>query len=97
VYVSIAIHHPKGPAEEAALLEAMRKFGEAQRGQRGSIVITAGKDEMGGFIFAFAIWDSKENFLAARHAMAKALEGVDFGALEDVPHQLYLGEPAVWA
>lgn len=45
---------------------------------------------------ALAIWDSKENFMAARDDMVKSIEGVDFDALEDVPRKLYFGEPVVW-
>lgn len=96
MYVTIAIHHPKGPNEEAKLLEAMKKFGQAQRKNKGSIIVTAGKDESSGFIFAVAIWDTKENFLSARADMGKALEGVNFEELEDIPHKLYFGEPKVW-
>jgi len=96
LYVTIAAHHPKGPNEESQLLDAMRKFGEEQRRQKGLIIVTAGRDELGGFIFALAIWDSKENFLAARSEVAKALVRVNFDALEDIPHKLYMGEPSVW-
>jgi hypothetical protein len=95
VYVTIAIHHAKGPAEESILLDAMKRFGQAQR-RRGSIIVTAGKDDIAGFIFALAIWDSKENFQAAQGEMGKALQGVNFEVLEDIPHKLYLGEPSVW-
>ena len=95
MYVTIAIHHPKGPAEESILLDSMKKFGQAQR-RKGSIIVTAGKDEIAGFVFALAIWDSKENFQAAQSDMGKALTGVNFEELEDVPHKLYLGEPSVW-
>ena len=74
----------------------MRRFGEAQRRQKGLMMVTAAKDEIAGNIIALAVWDTKENFMTARGAMAKAIEGVDFDVLEDVPHKLYLGEPVVW-
>ncbi len=96
MYVTIAVHHPKGPKEESELLEAMKRFGEAQRRNKGSIIVTAGKDESNGFIFAVAIWDTKENFVAAQGDMRKVLEGVNFDELEDIPRKLYFGEPAVW-
>ena len=96
MYITIAIHHPKGPAEEHTLLGAMKKFGLAQRGHKGLMLVTAAKDELGGSIMALAIWDSKENFQAARGDMVKTLEGVDFDALEDVPRKLYFGEPVLW-
>jgi hypothetical protein len=96
MYLTIAIHHPKGPDEESALLEAMRRFGEAQRGHKGLVMVTAAKDELGGNIMALAVWDTRENFMAARGDAAKSLEGVDFDSLEDVPRKLCMGEPVVW-
>ena len=96
MYITVAIHHPKGTVEESALIDAMRRFGEAQRRQKGLIMVTAAKDEIGGTIIALAVWDTKENFMRASGEMAKAVDTVDFDALEDTPHKLYLGEPVLW-
>lgn len=46
MYVTIAIHHPKGSAEERTLLQAMKRFVEAQRGHKGLMLVTAAKDEL---------------------------------------------------
>ena len=34
--------------------------------------------------------------MRASGEMAKAVDTVDFDALEDTPHKLYLGEPVLW-
>ena len=96
MYVSIAIHHPKGAEEEVSLLGIMRKFGEAQRKNKGCIIITACKDASNGCIFAVGIWDSQENFIKAQAGMGKVIEGVNFETLEDETRKIYLGEPIVW-
>ena len=96
MYISIAIHHPKGAKEEVSLLGTMRKFGEAQRKNKGCIIITACKDDSSGCIFAVGIWDTQENFIKAQADTGKVIEGVNFDTLEDEKRRIYLGEPIVW-
>jgi hypothetical protein len=96
MYVSIAIHHPKGAKEEVSVLSTMRKFGEAQRKSKGCIIITACKDDPTGCIFAVGIWDNKENFFKAQVGTEKVLEEANFETLEDEARKIYLGEPVVW-
>jgi hypothetical protein len=102
VYFILAVHHPKGPKEEAVLLESMRDFGEAQRKFKGLIFTAPVKDEEAGVLIGLSIWDMKENFEAAWKELAKsqperrAKMGVDFERLETEPHKVYGGEPAVW-
>jgi hypothetical protein len=94
MYLSIGVHHPK-PGKEERLLESMKKFGEAQRGHKGLIFVFAWKDEESGSLIGTALWDSKEDWLAARPAMVKALEGVDFSEL-DYSSEAYRGSPVLW-
>ena len=102
MYVALAIHHPKGPKEESILLGSMRKFGEAQKRFKGLIFTAPIKDENAGVLIGLSIWDTKENFEAAWKELSKteperrAREGVKFEELEDEPHRVYSGEPAVW-
>jgi hypothetical protein len=94
MYVSIGIHHPK-PGKEKALLETMVKFGDAQKGHKGLITVFAWKDDKSGALIGTAIWDSKGDFEAARPDMSKAIEGVDFEAL-DISAEAYRGSPVAW-
>lgn len=91
--VTIGIHHPRGENEKSILRDGMRKFGEAQRKHEGLIVIHLLKDEKPGVLIGLAIWDTKEHFMQAQKDMAKALEGINFELLEDIPHKLYFAEP----
>jgi hypothetical protein len=94
MYVTIGVHHPK-PGKEAALLESMKKFGDAQRGHKGLLFVFAWKDEESGSLIGTAFWDTKEDWQAARPDMAKALEGVDFEEL-DYSSEVYKGSPVLW-
>ncbi len=94
MYVAIGIHHPK-PGKEQALLETMKRFGDAQRGRKGLITVFAWKDDETGALIGTALWDTKSDFDAARPAMKKALEGVDFEQL-DCSSEAYRGAPVLW-
>jgi hypothetical protein len=59
------------------------------------VLVTAVKDET-GFLVGMAIWDTKEDFLAARKEMAKTYVHPNFEVLENTPNQFYFGEPAFW-
>ncbi len=95
MYVTIGIHYPK-PGKESILLEGMRKFGEAQRKHKGLMMVTGLKDETKGAIIGLAIWDSKENFLAAREDIMKSIADMDFEDLLSSPIEVYFSEPAIW-
>jgi len=94
MYVTIGIHHPK-PGKEGAVLEAMARFGDAQRGHKGLIMVFAWKDDATGALIGTALWDTKNDHDAARPEFAKALEGIDF---EELDHSIeaYRGSPVVW-
>lgn len=95
MYVSIGIHRPK-PGKEQVMVESMVRFGEAQRGKRGLITVFVWKDDKTGALIGTALWDSKDDFDAARPDMEKALEGVDFETLEHSA-EAYRGSPVGWA
>ncbi len=102
MYFALAIHHPKGQREEAILVRSMSEFGEAQRKFKGLIFTAPIKDKEAGVLIGLSIWDTKENFEAAWNELSKteparrAREGIRFEELEDEPHKVYSGEPAVW-
>jgi hypothetical protein len=94
MYVSVGVHHPK-PGMEGKLLESMKKFGEAERGHKGLLFVFAWKDEESGALIGTALWDRKEDWLAAMPDMRKALEGVNFDEL-DYSAEAYRGSPVLW-
>ena len=94
MYVNIGIHHPK-PGKEKDLLNAMAKFGQAQRGKKGLITVFSWKDDATGALIGTALWDSKADFEAARSDMTKAIEGVDFEQLDESA-EAYRGSPVLW-
>ncbi len=95
--VTVGIHHPKGPREEKLLLEDMKRFGKEQRKHKGLVMVTAVKDETEGCLMGMAIWDTKEDFLAARKEIAKTFKhSVDFSAIEDREIQFLWGESQFW-
>jgi len=94
MYVTIGVHHPK-PGKEAALLETMKKFGDAQRGHKRLILVFSWKDEESGSLIGTALWDTKEDWQAARPDMVKALECVDFQEI-DYSTESCRGSPVLW-
>ena len=94
MYVSVGIHHPK-PGMEQAILQTMERFGKAQRGKKGLIIVFAWKDDKTGALVGTALWDTKADFESARPDMEKALEGVDFAPLE-YSVEAYRGSPVIW-
>jgi Antibiotic biosynthesis monooxygenase len=94
MYVVLGVHHPK-PGIEKALLQTLKRYGKAERGHTGLIAAFVWKDDNSGVIFGTTLWDTKADFDAARPVMDKALEGVDFGSLDE-SLQIYRGSPVVW-
>jgi len=94
MYVNIGIHHVR-PGKEKELEAAMTKFGEAHRGHKGLITVFGWRDESTGAMIGTALWDSKEDFLAARTDLARGIEGINFEEL-DFSSEGYRGEPLIW-
>jgi hypothetical protein len=72
----------------------MHRFGEAQKNQPGLREVHALRDEKTGCIVGLAIWNSKEDWLAARDRVAPAIAGVDWNIFLDRPIVVYELEPA---
>jgi heme-degrading monooxygenase HmoA len=94
MFVIMGVHHPK-PGMESALLETLEKFGNAERGHRGLITSFVWKDETSGVLLGTTIWDTKEDYDAARPDMNKAMAGADWRTL-DASMEIYRGPPIVW-
>ena len=84
----MSIHFPK-PEKENLLIESMHRFGKAMEGKKGLIMAHTTKDEDRKRLIGFAIWDSKENWLAARPAMVEAVRDDPFEEWELKPPEVY--------
>ena len=94
MYVIMGIHHVK-PGMEKGLIELQERFGKAQQGHKGLIAGFIWKDEKTGVVIGTALWDTKEDYDAARPDMDKAIEGVDF-RIFDSSIEIYRGSPVAW-
>ncbi|TKJ25030.1 MAG: hypothetical protein CEE42_08870 [Promethearchaeota archaeon Loki_b31] len=56
----------------------MHRFGKSMEGQKGLIMAHTTKDEDTNRLIGLAIWDSKENWLAARPTMIDAVKDDPF-------------------
>ena len=84
----MSIHFPK-PEKENLLIESMHRFGKAMEGKKGLIMAHTTKDEDRKRLIGFAIWDSKEKWLAARPAMVEAVRDDPFEEWELKPPEVY--------
>ena len=84
----MSIHYPKAE-KERLLIESMHRFGKAMEGKKGLIMAHTTKDEDSDRLIGLAIWDSKENWLAARPAMIDAVKDDPFEEWEIRPPEVY--------
>ena len=73
----MSIHFPK-EGKEKYLIDSMHRFGNAMKGKRGLIMAHTTKDENTNRFIGLAIWESKDDWLAARPAMAEAVKDDPF-------------------
>jgi heme-degrading monooxygenase HmoA len=83
MFVSIGIHSPR-PGKEDSLVDSMHRFGAAMNGQPGFRRAYSMRDEQTGRLVALVVWDSKDNWLAARSAMLAAVKDDPFEEWEDI-------------
>ncbi|MFX0047585.1 MAG: hypothetical protein ACFE8G_05375 [Candidatus Hermodarchaeota archaeon] len=84
----MSIHYPK-PNKEQLLIESMHRFGKAMEGKKGLVIAHTTKDEDSNRLIGLAIWDSKENWLAARQAMIEAVKDDPFEDWELKPPEVF--------
>jgi hypothetical protein len=84
-YVAMAVHFPKGPREEAFMMEEMKKFAEVQIKHNGFIQLFVGEVEDKGIIIPFTLWETEADALAARMDIRKYLATFDFKANQEGP------------
>ncbi|MFX0012372.1 MAG: hypothetical protein ACFE9R_18815 [Candidatus Hermodarchaeota archaeon] len=84
----MSIHYPK-PGKETLLIESMHRFGKAMEGKNGLILAHTTKDEDSDRLIGLAIWNSKEDWLAARPAMIEAVKDDPFEDWELNPPDVF--------
>ena len=84
----MSIHFPRSEKEKL-LIESMHRFGEAMEGKKGLIMTHTTKDEDKNHLIGLAIWESKEDWSAARPAMIKAVKDDPFEEWELKPPEVY--------
>ena len=67
----------------------MHRFGKAMDGKKGLIMVHTTKDDEKNRLVGIAIWDSEENWLAARSTMLKAVKDDPFEEWEEKEPEVY--------
>ena len=88
MFVHLSIHRVRS-GKESDLITSMRRFGAAIRNAPGCRQAHALRDPKTGRLFGLAIWDSKEQMLAARPLMDEATKDDPFEAWEDAPPDVF--------
>ena len=81
MFIHLAIHR-QYPDMTDELAATMSSFGDSMVNQDGFQQSFVLRDQNTGWLMGLALWDSKEQWLVARPAMAAAVAGVDFSQLE---------------
>jgi len=91
VILSVALHKPKGPQEEANFLKALKDYGDLQRKFKGHQFYAVGKDEKTGILTVVSIWATNEDLMAAQEEMNKHKGTFDFKANQEGPTRYWQG------
>lgn len=84
----MSIHFPK-QGKESLLIESMHRFGKAMEEKKGLIMAHTTRDEDTNRLIGLAIWESKNDWLAARPAMIEAVKDDPFEEWEEKPPEVY--------
>ena len=84
----MSIHFPK-QGKESLLIESMYRFGKAMEEKKGLIMAHTTRDEDTNRLIGFAIWESKNDWLAARPAMIEVIKDDPFEEWEEKPPEVY--------
>ena len=88
LFVHLTIHKPKKD-KTGALTDSMHRFGDALQGQPGLQQVYTLKDPNTGCLMGLAIWDSHDDYVAARPAMDEAVKDDNFAEWEEEPPTVY--------
>ena len=85
MYIHVAVHHPKGPKEKAVMMAEMSKFAEVESVHKGFVKLLVAEVEDEQTIMPVTIWESEEDFMAARADIGKYLATFDFKTNQEGP------------
>jgi len=88
MFIHVAIHLPK-PDKAALVIDSMHRFGAAIKKQSGLQEVYTLRDQKSDRLVGLALWNSKEDFLAARPAMMAATQDDPFDEWEDNPPEVF--------
>jgi heme-degrading monooxygenase HmoA len=87
MFIHLAIHLPKSGKAEL-VIDSMHRFGAAIKAQPGLQQVYTLRDQKSDRLVGLALWNSKEDFLAARPAMMAATQNDPFDEWEDNPPEV---------
>ncbi len=93
MFIHLAIHRPR-PNKAQLVVDSMRRFAAAMQDHPGLQQVHTLRDQKTDQLVGLAIWDSKDDWLAARPAMLAAVANDDFDDWEDAPPEVYHLEAA---
>jgi len=88
MFIQMSIHHPRQGKEEL-LVDSMHRFGAAISTQQGHRWNRTMRDEKTGRLVGIAVWDSKEDMLAARPVMEESVKDDDFEDWEERENETF--------
>lgn len=91
MFVQLAIHTPI-PGKEAEIIDSMHRFGAAMRDQPGLQRTHTLRDQKTGRLVGLAIWDTREQWIAARPLMQAAVQNDPFQEWENEPPEVFFLE-----
>jgi hypothetical protein len=65
LYITLAVHHPKGPKEKEILVAAQPRLAEVNSKHKGFIQQVVAEVEDENLVIPFTIWESEEDYNAA--------------------------------
>jgi hypothetical protein len=89
--ITIALHKPKGQAEEANFSKSLKEYGDIQRKYKGHELYAVGKDEKTGVLTVVSLWGNQEDMIAAREEMLMFRKKFDFQANQVGPTRYFQG------
>ena len=87
MYVTLVVHHPRGPNEKAVMMSWMPKIAEEEAKHKGFIHFVIGEVEDENIIVPLALWETEENYKAAMPEIRKFLMTHDFSIQEGPTRQ----------
>jgi hypothetical protein len=92
MFVHVAIHRPKS-GKEKQLIDSMHRFANAVLREPGLQQVHTMMDQKSGALIGLAIWDSKEEWEAARPKMKDAMKNERFEEWEESATEVFHLEP----